>query len=94
MCAHETEDGKCRKFSDETVASYCVQGPCEYDTPSNYGRMKEMSVEEMARLFTHAAADGCPPSMDWNCEKDTDGWDACDICWARWLNSPAEGGAE
>lgn len=79
MCVHKTEDGKCRKFSDKTVVSYCVEGPCGYDTPSNYDRIKVMSVDEMAEFLEAETYDSCEHTASW---------------YTEWLNSPAEGGAE
>lgn len=35
MCYYRTDDGKCRKFSDDKYTAYCVDGPCPYDTPTN-----------------------------------------------------------
>lgn len=43
---------------------------------------------ELARAFTHAAADGCPPEVD-QCRKDAEGWDGCDECFLAWLNGEA-----
>ena len=58
--------------------------------PTNADRIRAMNDEELAKLFTHTVADGCPPDMDWDCAKDSDGWDGCDACWERWLQQPAE----
>ena len=52
---------------------------------TNADRIREMSDEELAKMFTKASADGCPPKMDWDCAKDEYGWDACDDCWCKWL---------
>ena len=59
---------------------------------TNADRIRAMSYKELAKLFTHTVADGCPPDMDWECTKDCDGWDGCDACWERWLQQPAEEG--
>lgn len=56
---------------------------------TNADRIRAMSYKELAKLFTHTVADGCPPDMDWECTKDCDGWDGCDACWERWLQQPA-----
>lgn len=61
-------------------------------TMTNADRIRAMSYKELAKLFTHIVADGCPPDMDWECTKNCDGWDACDACWERWLQQPAEEG--
>ena len=41
-------DGKCKKFSDDIVTSWCVEGPCTSETPSNADRIRSMSDEELA----------------------------------------------
>ena len=68
----------------------CVDGPCPDEVLTNADRIRAMSYKELAKLFTHTVADGCPPDMDWECTKDCDGWDGCDACWERWLQQPAE----
>ncbi len=68
------------------------QTDCPYRTEpiTNADRFRAMSDEEIAKIFTSAVADGCPPKMDWDCAKDEYGWDACDACWCKWLKHPAE----
>lgn len=46
-CVYCTEDGYCKKFSDKEVVSWCVQGPCKYEKPSNADRIREMTDEEI-----------------------------------------------
>ena len=41
-------DGKCKKFSDDKVTSWCVWSPCASQTPSNADRIRNMSDEELA----------------------------------------------
>lgn len=60
------------------------------DPQTNADRIRAMSDEEIAKIFTSAVADGCPPKIDWDCAKDEYGWDACDACWCKWLQQPAE----
>lgn len=48
MCYYRTDDGKCRKFTDDKYTSYCVDGPCPDDTPTNADRIRGMSDEELA----------------------------------------------
>ena len=74
-------DGKCRATSN-----------CENKAVTNADRIRVMRDIELAKLFTQAVSDGCPPVMDWSCQKDEKGWDGCDECWCRWLKQPAEGG--
>ena len=57
---------------------------------TNADRIRAMSDEEIAKLFTQAVSDGCPPKMDWTCKKNEEGWDGCDKCWCKWLKQPAE----
>ena len=47
-CIYFEKDGKCRKFSDDTVISYCVMGPCSEQKLSNADRIRSMSDEELA----------------------------------------------
>lgn len=61
---------------------------------TNADCIRAMSDEHLAKVFTDAVADGCPPQMDWDCAKDKNGWDACDACWCKWLQQPAEEAAE
>lgn len=51
MCIYKTKDGKCKKFSDDTVTSWCVNSPCEDETQTNYDRTMNMSVEELAKFL-------------------------------------------
>lgn len=47
-CVYCTEDGYCEKYSDEEVTSWCVQGPCKDERPSNADRIRAMTDEELA----------------------------------------------
>lgn len=89
-CIYFEQDGVCRRFSDDTVLSYCVMGPCPEQKLSNTDRIRAMSDDDLAKFLTHTVSDGCPPNMDWECKKDEEGWDACDKCWGKWLQQPAE----
>lgn len=51
MCVYKTDDGKCKKFSDGKITSYCVESPCEYEKLSNYDRIRNMSVEELTEFI-------------------------------------------
>lgn len=48
-------------------------------------RLTENPVE-LARAFTRAVADGCPPNVE-ECRKDQEGWEGCDKCFLAWLES-------
>ena len=50
-CVYCTEDGYCKKFSDEEVVSWCVQSPCKDEKPSNADRIRAMTDEELAELL-------------------------------------------
>ena len=50
-CIYFEKDGKCRKFSDDTVISYCVMGPCSEQKLSNADRIRDMSDEELAEFL-------------------------------------------
>lgn len=51
-CVYCTEDGYCKKYSDEYVTSWCVQGPCKDEKPSNADRIRSMNDEELAEWLT------------------------------------------
>ena len=42
-------DGMCKKFSDDKVTSWCVEGPCGEQIPSNADKIRAMSDEELAQ---------------------------------------------
>ena len=44
-------DGKCKKFSDDKVTSWCVWSPCASQTPSNADRIRSMSDEELKKFI-------------------------------------------
>ena len=46
-CVH-WDKGKCKKFSDDDITSWCVWNPCDSQTPSNADRIRSMSDEELA----------------------------------------------
>ena len=48
---YKTNGGKCKKFSDDKYTSYCVDAPCEFEKLSNYDRIRNMSVDEMASFI-------------------------------------------
>lgn len=50
-CVYFEKDGKCRKFSDDTVISYCVMGPCSEQKLSNADRIRAMTDEELAEFL-------------------------------------------
>ena len=73
-CVH-WDKGKCKKFSDDIVTSWCVEGPCTSETPSNADRIRNTSDEELAMLLYEIGYDG--------------GWRALEGT-LEWLQQPAE----
>lgn len=54
-CVYCTEDGYCKKYSDEEVTSWCVQSPCKDEKPSNADRIRSMTDEELAAWLCDVA---------------------------------------
>ena len=52
-CVYCTEDGFCKKYSDEEVTSWCIQGPCKDEKPSNADRIRSMTDKELAEWIVH-----------------------------------------
>ena len=44
-------DGMCKKFSDDKVTSWCVEGPCGDQMPSNADKIRAMSDEELSEFI-------------------------------------------
>ena len=67
-CVH-WDKGKCKKFSDDKVTSWCVWGPCVSQTPTNADRIRAMSDEELAMLLYEIGYDGgwgaLEGTLDW-----------------------------
>lgn len=95
-CVYFEKDGKCRKFSDDTVISYCVMGPCSEQKLSNADRIRAMSDEELADIFLRADFCKC-------CEHEKDGvcnyicaypniplYDGCKQAALTWMKQLAE----
>lgn len=60
-CVYCTEDGYCKKYSDDEVTSWCVQSPCKDEKPSNADRIRAMTDEELAELWWERVDCGeCP----------------------------------
>lgn len=49
-CVYKTADGQCEKFSDpvHNTMSWCLDGPCGDETPSNADKIRAMTDEELA----------------------------------------------
>ena len=68
-------DGKCKKFSDDKVTSWCVWSPCASQTPTNADRIRSMSDEELAMCLYEIGYDR--------------GWGALEGT-LEWLQQPAK----
>ena len=89
-CVYCTEDGYCKKYSDDEVTSWCVQSPCKDEKPSNADRIRAMTDEEMAELFmqeydcsdsfTCPVQHPCPPEKEASCRE----------CFLDWLKEEAD----
>ena len=52
----------CQKYTDEKSLSYCVEGPCPYETPSNADRIRAMNDDELSKqLVIVIDVDGLQP---------------------------------
>ena len=75
-CVYCTEDGYCKKYSDEEVTSWCVQSPCKDEKPSHADCIRAMTDEELAEwLSCNCTGDGYGNSaedwLDWLKEEVT-----------------------
>ena len=83
-CVYFEKDGKCRKFSDDTVINYCVMGPCSEQKLSNADRIRSMSDEELAKWMLSAGI--CTRDLsDVKCDGVS-----CKECRIDWLRQPVE----
>ena len=80
-CAYCTEDGYCKKYSDEEVTSWCVQGPCKDERPARADKIRAMTDEEMASFLSCIDTSWKPAYsrkdrdewLDWLKQEATDG---------------------
>ena len=84
-CVH-WDKGKCKRFSDDKVTSWCVEGPCGDQMPSNADRIRSMSDEELAEMLWKTGrnyrAVCADPVVDYNEQHEH---------LIKWLQQPAEG---
>lgn len=80
------DKGKCKKFADDKVTSWCVEGPCGDQMPSNADKIRAMSDEELADLIQREVGYCAPTGY---CEKASND---CKACWLDWLKQSAEEG--
>ena len=80
----------CKKFSDDEVTSWCVEGPCGDQMPSNADKIRAMSDEELASMLKDYK----------DCNKNciiSNGKHCYQVCeeessLLKWLQQPAEEG--
>lgn len=81
-CVYCTEDGHCKKYSDEKVTSWCVQGPCQDEKPSNADRIRSMTDEELADWLGVYCNGQTAQEVGKPCVSDMG---SCKECWLDWL---------
>ena len=72
-------DGMCKKFSDDKVTSFCVEGPCGDQMPSNADKIRAMSDEELKEFI-------CSNSQCKFCKFER--WGRCELL--EWLQQPVK----
>lgn len=72
-------DGMCKKFSDDKVTSWCVEGPCGDQMPSNADKIRAMSDEELKEFI-------CSNSQCKFCKFER--WGRCELL--EWLKQPVK----
>ena len=86
-------DGKCKKFSDDKVTSWCVWSPCASQTPSNADRIRSMSDEELAE-FLDGFGSQCIECAEYGKNKSCPIYKEGRYCRPKdifeWLKKPAE----
>lgn len=93
-CIHYKPDGICAKYSVNGDLSYCVQGPCPNETPSNADRIRSMSDEELAEFLSHVHDDPCESccgNLYW-CRRNNAPEPICQKHFLEWLQQPKKEG--
>ena len=72
-------DGMCKKFSDDKATSWCVEGPCGDQMPSNADKIRAMSDEELKEFI-------CSNSQCKFCKFER--WGRCELL--EWLQQPVK----
>ena len=78
-CVH-FDKGKCKKFSDDKVTSWCVEGPCVEQMLSNADHIRAMSDKELAEFL----GDWAQRHRAWMCDSQGE-------C-LTWLQEPTKDG--
>ena len=47
------DSGHCKKFTDDDITSWCVEGPCEYMRSSRAQTIRNMTDEELAAFLVY-----------------------------------------
>ncbi len=90
-CVYFEKDGKCRKFSDDTVISYCVMGPCPEQKLSNADRIRAMSDEELSEFISRIEIGDFGQQVYGKTFCDMcKGQYKCDDCRLWWLQQPVK----
>ena len=84
-CVH-WDKGKCKKFSDDKVTSWCVWSPCASQTPTNADRIRAMSDAQLVQMLTIGRG-GFSCSK---CAESEDCGQNCEVQCLKWLQQPAE----
>ena len=80
------DKGKCKKFSDDKSTSWCVEGPCGDQMPSNADKIRSMDDDELNELFNeiyNAGVDDAS-SYEWGQRANSFEWTM------EWLQQPVE----
>ena len=75
-------DAICNKLPDDKITSWCVDGPCGDQMPSNADRIRAMNDQELADVVANGV--GCVLKAPHRMEVD------CTSCILKWLQQPAE----
>ena len=82
------DKGKCEKFYDDKVTSWCVEGPCGDQMPSNADKIRAMSDNELANLLAHETYRIAKPVFDMCGYEITEEFIFAQRL--KWLKQPAE----
>ena len=87
-------DGKCKKFSDDKITSWCVWSPCASQTPSNADRIRSMTDEELAVFldgFSSRCLDCAEYAKNQSCPIYKEGHYCRPQEIMEWLQQPSKG---
>lgn len=85
MCVHRTEDGKCLKYSDNNVFSFCVEGPCPDEAQTNGDRIRAMTDEDLVSFLWEVFEAGIEDALYYQQGRK------CSFEWTEdWLQQPVD----